>query len=130
MVHKVKTKWDKGNITMAAIVAERPKMSSNIQEILDGKIAELVDEVRESQQQLNALGDRVTAAKEQLRELLEMRGSNWSDDVGYARLSSDSSRKYYDSRALDELILADPLQYGWLKDFRKEAAVRGSVQIK
>lgn len=115
---------------MAAITVEKPRMSTNIQEILDGKIAELVDEVRESQEKMSALSDRVAAAKEQLRELLEMRGSSWSDDVGYARLSSDSSRKYYDSRALDDLILADPLQYGWLKDFRKEAAVRGSVQIK
>jgi hypothetical protein len=115
---------------MAAIVAEKPKMSSNIQEILDGKIAELVEDVRESQQQLNTLSERVSAAKEQLRELLEMRGSNWSDGVGYARLSSDSTRKFYDSRALDDLILTDPLQYGWLKDFRKEATVRGSVQIK
>ena len=115
---------------MTAIVSEKPKVNSQIQQILDGKIAELVDEVRKSQEQMNALNERVSIAKEQLRELLEMRGSGWTDDTGYARLATDGTRKFYDARALDDLILADPLQYGWLKDFRKEAAVKGSVQVK
>jgi hypothetical protein len=115
---------------MTAITAEKPKVSGEILEILDGKIAELVDEVRESQEKLGTLGEQVTRAKEQLRELLEMRGSNWTDDKGYARLLSDSLRKRYDSDALDKLILGDPLQYGWLKDFRKETVVNGSVQVK
>jgi hypothetical protein len=115
---------------MTAITAEKPKVSSDILEILDGKIAELVDEVRESQEKVGALNDRVTTAKDQLRELLEMRGSSWSDDKGYARLLSDSVRRRYDADSLDKLILTDPLQYGWLKDFRKETVARGSVQVR
>ena len=115
---------------MTAITAEKPKLSGDILEILDGKIAELVDEVRELQEQMGALSQRVTTAKEQLRELLDMRGSSWTDDKGYARLLSDSTRRNYDTNGLDKLILNDPLQYGWLKDFRKETQVHGSVQVK
>ncbi|HEX3052841.1 MAG TPA: hypothetical protein VHP83_19435 [Aggregatilineaceae bacterium] len=109
---------------------EKGKVSGAVREILDGKIAELVDDVRESQEQMVVLGNRIGAAKEQLRELLELRGSQWTDDSGYARLSSEGIRKSYDSQALDALILSDPLQYGWLKDYRKEVTVRGGVQIR
>jgi hypothetical protein len=31
---------------------------------------------------------------------------------------------------LDGLILGEPLQYGWLRDFRKESTIRSGVQIK
>jgi hypothetical protein len=115
---------------MTAVMNEQSKVSVNIQEILDGKIAELVEEVRDSQERMAALDSRISAAKTQLRELLELRGDAWTDSLGYARVTSDGVRKSYDTQALDQLILSDPLQYGWLKDYRKEFLVRGGVQIK
>jgi len=110
--------------------ADKVKISDSVRQMLDGKIAELVEDVRESQEQIAVLGNRIGAAKEQLRELLELRGSQWTDASGYARLTGEGMRKSYDTPALDALILSDPLQYGWLKDYRKEVIVRGGVQIR
>ena len=62
--------------------------------------------------------------------MLELRGENWSDDDGYARLVPDSTRVSYETKALDELIIHEPLHYGWLKDYRKESTIRSSVQVK
>ena len=45
-------------------------------------------------------------------------------------LISEGIRTSYETKALDELIIKDPLHYGWLKDYRKESAVRGGVQVK
>ena len=98
--------------------------------MVDHRIAELVDTVRAHRERIAALEARSEAAKSELRELLELRGENWSDEEGYARLVPDSSRTSYESKALDNLIIRDPLHYGWLKDFRKESVVRGSVQVK
>ena len=97
---------------------------------LDDRIAELVDLVRGHRERIAALEAKNDVAKDELRQLLELRGENWSDDEGYARLTAESSRTSYESKALDDLILRDPLHYGWLKDYRKQSVVRGGIQIK
>jgi hypothetical protein len=97
---------------------------------LDEQIAELVDKVRINQQRIARLESRITSVKDDLRALLEQRGENWSDDAGYARLVSEGVRYYYDKQALDNLIITDPLRYGWLKDYRKESLVQSGVQVK
>ncbi len=98
--------------------------------VLDNRIAELVDTVRAHRDRIGALEAKNDAAKDELRQLLELRGENWSDDEGYARLTAESTRTSYESKALDDLIIRDPLHYGWLKDFRKQSVVRGSIQVK
>jgi len=97
---------------------------------IDDRIIELVDRVRLHRQKIAALEAKNDAAKEELRQLLELRGENWSDDEGYARLVPDSTRVSYETRALDELIIREPLHYGWLKDYRKESLIRSSIQVK
>ena len=99
-------------------------------EAIDHKIEELVDLVRANQQRIATLEARITIAKDELRQLIEQRGENWSDDEGYARVSSEGVRKFYDTQALDELIITDPLRYGWLKDYRRETTVRARVLVK
>ncbi|HLV36585.1 MAG TPA: hypothetical protein VKY59_15790 [Spirillospora sp.] len=110
-------------------INERSRTVST-EETLDQQIAERVDMVRGMQERISALEERIEIIKEELRELLEQKGSSWSDDEGYARLVSEGIRRSYDQKALDELIINDPLRYGWLKDYRKESIVRGGVQIK
>lgn len=101
-----------------------------VEDDLDQRIAERVDVVRSIQERIEALQEKVKLVKDELRVLLNERGSGWSDDEGYARLVSDSIRRSYDSKALDELLITDPLRNGWLKDYRKETPVRGGVQVK
>jgi len=116
---------------MAAGTVEKTNDNGTSPDItIDEQIAELVETIRGAQQRITTLEARISDAKVQLRVLLEQRGSNWADDEGYARIAADSVRKFYDTRALDELIITDPLRYGWLKDYRREAIVRGSVQVK
>jgi hypothetical protein len=99
-------------------------------EVIDEKIIELVDLVRANQQRIAALEARINVAKDQLRDLVNQRGSNWKDDEGYVRLVGESVRKSYDTQSLDELIITDPLRYGWLKDYRKEVTIRGGIQVR
>lgn len=94
------------------------------------EIAWLVSDIRQMTDEMEALDERVHDHKDRLRTLLEARGENWSDDRGYARLMADSTRTSYDAHALDQLIIADPTQHGWLKDYRKQFAVRGGIQVK
>ncbi|MEO8392945.1 MAG: hypothetical protein ABI700_08125 [Chloroflexota bacterium] len=97
---------------------------------LDERIIDLVEKIRSHRQRINTLEAKNDAAREELRQLLELRGENWSDDDGYARLVPDSTRVSYETKALDDLIIHEPLHYGWLKDYRKESAIRSSVQVK
>jgi hypothetical protein len=97
---------------------------------LDDAIAELVDVARALQERIASLEQKSGEIKAQLRELIMQRGSNWADAEGYVRLTSEGTRTSYDTKALDELIINDPLRYGWLKDYRKQSVVRGSVQIR
>jgi hypothetical protein len=79
-----------------------------------------VDIVRGIQERIAVLEERIQLEKEALRDLLTEKGENWSDTEGYARLLADSVRRTYDIKALDELIITDPLRNGWLKDYRRE----------
>lgn len=103
---------------------------ADFDEELDEEIAELVDTIRENQEQIERREARIQFAKEELRELLEKRGSNWSDDEGYARLVSGGMRVSYDTKALDELIIKDPLRHGWLRDYRSESEVPPRIAVK
>lgn len=108
---------------------EQPRNGKRLRAI-DEEIAELVELIRVNRDRIDGFESAISAAKGRLRELLDERGENWSDDTGYARLVAEGLRHYYDSGALDELIINDPLRYGWLKDYRKESAVPGRVQVK
>jgi hypothetical protein len=97
---------------------------------IDQQIASHVDIVRGIQERIAVLEERIQLEKEVLRGLLTEKGENWSDTEGYARLLADSVRRTYDIKALDELIISDPLRNGWLKDYRRETTVRGGIQVK
>ena len=113
-------------MTKAIIIKE----SDSREEFFDQKIAERVDLIRSIQERVAALNEKIQAAKEEVSDLLTEKGSNWSDDEGYARIVSEGVRRSYDTKALDELIINDPLRHGWLKDYRKETHVRGGIQVK
>ena len=98
--------------------------------LVDNRIAELVSSLRDQREQMAALSAESDTARDELRRLLELRGENWSDDDGYARLVPESTRASYEVKSLDALILRDPLQYGWLKDYRKLSTIRSTVQVK
>jgi hypothetical protein len=106
------------------------KNTDDREEFFDQQIAERVDLIRSIQERIAALNEKIQAAKEELADLLAEKGSSWSDEEGYARLVADSVRRAYDTKALDELIINDPLRHGWLKDYRKEIPVRGGVQVR
>lgn len=93
-------------------------------------IVELVDMIRAYRERGEAIEEKIEEAKAELRELLDKYGQSWADDEGYARLVSEGIRTSYDTKELDELIIKDPLRYGWLKDYRKQSPVRGGVQVK
>jgi len=100
------------------------------QESIDEQITELVQQIRESHAAIEEQEARIQEAKDALTPLLAERGSNWADDAGYARLVGEGTRIFYDSAALDDLIIHLPLQYGWLKDYRTEVKVSGRVQVR
>ncbi len=103
---------------------------TGFEEALDERIAGLVREVRIIQSQIESLQGEIDEAKDELRVLLRERGENWADELGYARLIAETIRTTYDTKALDDLIIKDPLHYGWLKDHRNESTVRSMVQVK
>jgi hypothetical protein len=108
----------------------REQTRAQMEAFIDQQIAERVEEIRDSQVQMSTLSERVDRLKAELLALLEQKGSNWSDATGYARLVSEGVRRTYDTKSLDQLIINDPLHYGWLTDYRKESTVRGGVQVK
>ena len=100
------------------------------QELIDEKIENLVSDIRFNQNLIDQMEYNNTVAKEQLRILLEQKGEPWIDDKGYARLEGESIRRSYDTQALDDLIINDPLRYGWLVDYRKSITIRASLKVK
>lgn len=105
-------------------------VSPKVDTRFDDKIAELVGDIRDCNDQIEAFASRISYAKSQLKMLLAERGENWSDDDGYARLVAESMRHSYDTKALDQMILSDPLRYGWLTDYRRESTLPGSIHVK
>lgn len=118
---------------MAQGMNERINNKPGIKSI-DEEISELVSMVREAQERISEVDDEVRpvieAAKERLKMLLSYKGESWADDQGYARIVSEGVRCIYDAKALDKLILEDPEKYGWLREYRREYAVRGGVTVK
>jgi hypothetical protein len=115
---------------MANNMVEKTNKGLGLAEFIDQQIADRVQIVRDAQAQIGLLDDQIKLMKDELRELLDQKGSGWTDSVGYARLVAEGTRTAYDTKALDELILKEPLRYGWLGDFRKESTIRSGVQIK
>jgi hypothetical protein len=100
------------------------------QEKHEGEIAKLVDEIRNYRSEIEQLSNLVNLARENLEELLLDRGSAWKDDDGYAMLVSEGERTSYDTKALDELLVSDPLRYGWLHEYRRKTSVSPSIKIR
>jgi len=96
----------------------------------DTQIAELVETVRCNQERIAGMQLQIEQAKLELSKLLKVRGTAWTDEHGYARLVADGERISYATKDLDTLLIENPLQYGWLKDFRKRTPVRGGVQVR
>jgi hypothetical protein len=97
---------------------------------LDERIQQVVQEIRECKADADEIEACITKLKDELRVLLVERGENWIDDEGYARLLSEGERTSYNTAALDDLIITDPLRYGWLKDYRVKTPVVSRVQVK
>ena len=93
------------------------------------EISRLVDEIRHYKAEEERLSQCINELKVELRKLLEVHG-NWSDAEGYARIASEGMRTSYDTGALDDLIITDPLRYGWLKDYRQTSTLQSRVQVK
>lgn len=113
-------------------MANKPMMAQSdvADTTYDEKIAELVDNVRCNQERIAAMQLQIEQAKLELSKLLKDRGAAWTDEHGYARLVADGERISYMTKDLDTLLIENPLQYGWLKDFRKKTPVRGGVQVR
>jgi len=105
-------------------------MADQFQLNIDEQIEEVVMCIRSHRDKADRLEARISELKAELRELLEERGENWSDDEGYARLVSEGERTSYDASALDKLIVQDPLHYGWLKDYRVTSTIQSRIQVK
>lgn len=98
--------------------------------LIDGEIAATVDCIRQAQQQAERIATNIYDMKNTLESLLKTRGSNWTDDDGYARLAAPGVRVNYRREELDALILQDPVKYAWLKQYRHESTVAGRVVVK
>jgi hypothetical protein len=94
------------------------------------EIAKLVEQIRSYRGEIETLNNLVNTARENLEELLLDRGSAWKDDEGYAMLVSEGERTSYDTKALDNLLMSDPLHYGWLHDYRRKSPIAPSIKIK
>ena len=97
---------------------------------LDNEILALVQHVREDQNLIAEKQNAIYEIKAQLAKLLEIRGTNWSDDFGYARLVNEDPNIVYNARALDELIHSDPVRFGWLREHRSEIVIPQRVLIR
>jgi hypothetical protein len=99
-------------------------------EALENEIAATVRDIRQQQEAAERAAIAIYELKNRLEALLKERGSNWQDEDGYARLAAPGVRVNYSREALDSLILNDPLQYGWLKQYRKESELAARVVVK
>ncbi|MBK8020016.1 MAG: hypothetical protein IPK19_01010 [Chloroflexi bacterium] len=99
-------------------------------EHIDAAIEGIVEQIRSYRSEIERLDACIDDLKTELRDLLEARGESWTDAEGYARVVSDGARTHYKADSLDELIITDPLRYGWLRDYRITSTVQGRVQVK
>jgi hypothetical protein len=97
---------------------------------IDEQIATLVACIREYRDEAERYEAQIREAKDRLILLLEQRGSNWSDEYGYARIAQEGTRLDYDTNELDALILNDPLRYGWLKEYRRIGVVPSRLMVR
>lgn len=101
---------------------------------VDEEIAEMVIIIRQARERLTEVEEEVDPviqkAKQRLEMLLDYRGESWADGEGYARLASTGTRIVYDAEALDRLVLDNPEQYGWLREYRREVPVSGGVRVR
>lgn len=94
------------------------------------EITALVAKIRARKAEIAALEAWVKADRETLEKLIIDRGSSWKDAEGYAMLVSEGERVSYDTKALDELVLADPLKHGWLHNYRRKSSIAPSLKVK
>jgi hypothetical protein len=95
------------------------------------EVMSVLRSIKEARNEIEAeIGKDWEKGREKLRNLLEQKGSEWTDGEGYARIAAGYTTIEYDTAALDALIKADPERYGPLQAFRKEKQVKGSLQIK
>ncbi len=99
-------------------------------EQIDAEIQAIVGSIRSYKAEVERLETSINDLKVDLRDLLETRGTNWSDPEGYARIMSEGERTHYDAEALDNLIIEDPLRYGWLREYRSKSTVQSRVQVR
>lgn len=94
------------------------------------EIAVLVERIRARKAEIDTLDAQINVDRELVKTLLIDRGESWKDEHGYAMITSEGERVSYDTKALDELVLTDPVKYGWLHDYRRKSVVAASLKIK
>lgn len=74
------------------------------------QIAELMELYRQLKGELDAhkeeLDPQINAAREGIEALLEERGENWEDEIGYARLRPESERVSFKNTKVDSVVAA------------------------
>lgn len=96
----------------------------------EAEITDLVGKIRARKAEIAALEAWVKADRDELEKLLIDRGSSWKDGEGYAMIVAESERVSYDTKALDELVLSDPLKNGWLYEYRRKSTTAASLKVK
>lgn len=93
-------------------------------------IADYVTQIRDLKTEMQILDTKLDDARTMVGYYLLDRGAPWKDEEGYAMLIGEGERVSYDTKALDELLLGDPLKYGWLSDYRKKSITKASLKVK
>lgn len=93
-------------------------------------IAELVDEYRQTRDEMEALTTprkaRMDEIKEELLQRLEEAGENFKDDIGYARLVPETETTSYDKDLLDTFAQ----QYPFLLAARQVKTRKAYISIR
>lgn len=97
---------------------------------VDEDIRDLVDHIRNYESKIQGLERHIDSLKAVLHDRLQMRAMNWSDSKGYARITAEEDLSSYDVKALDKLIITDPVRYGWLGQYRTKSTIPSKVQVK
>lgn len=100
------------------------------EELNEREIKKRVKAIRMRRAWVAAHEAKIDTLRQELRERLEARGSNWEDADGYARIVTASERVSYETKGLDALIITQPDRYGWLADYRKTTKQSPSLSVK